>query len=191
MGEGGPSDAEVIRQCRQGRAEQYRLLVARYQDRIYTLALRLLDQPDDALDAAQEAFVRAYTALGQFDLERPFAPWLCRIATNVCIRMLRGRRPGLSLNAILEEGDERALRSERIEDDPEQVLALSLRDEEIRRAVLALPEPYRVVILLRYTEEMSYEAIAEALELPLGTVKTHLHRAHQRLRKLLSEESIS
>jgi len=191
MGDSGPPDAELIRRCREGEGEQYRLLVARYQDRVYNLALRLLGHPDDALDAAQEAFVRAYTALGQFELDRPFAPWLCRIATNVCYGLLRQRRPELSLEAMEESGEDPPQRPEDRRDDPAQALALSLRDEAIQRAVLALPEPYRVVILLRYMEEMSYEAIAEALELPIGTVKTHLHRAHQRLRRRLTEEATS
>src|SRR3954452_24862366 len=93
MGDGQPSDAEVIQRCRQGEVEPFSLLVARYQDRIYNLAFRLLERPEDALDVAQETFIRAYESLGRFDTRRPLAPWLFRIATNVCYGLLRKRRP--------------------------------------------------------------------------------------------------
>jgi RNA polymerase sigma-70 factor (ECF subfamily) len=187
MGDGQPSDAELIRQCRQGDIERFSLLVTRYQNRIYNLALRLLDDRDDALDAAQETFVRAYAALTEFQVDRPFAPWLYRIATNLCFGLLRKRRPETIELDGLEEGAADLLLAEisspaSAGSDPERWLEQSLRDEEIQRAVLALPEPYRTVVLLRHTEEMSYEAIASVLQMPLGSVKTCLHRARRRLR---------
>jgi RNA polymerase sigma-70 factor (ECF subfamily) len=187
MSDGQPSDAAVIQRCRRGEVELFSILVERYQDRIYNLSLRLLDNPDDALDAAQETFVRAYAALPQFEADRPFPPWLLRIATNICFGLLRKRRPGIvSLDAMEEREAEAALASDDAA-DPHQQIERALRDEEIQCAVLALPEPYRTVVLLRYMEEMPYEAIAAALEMPLGTIKTVLHRARQRLRAALTK----
>jgi RNA polymerase sigma-70 factor (ECF subfamily) len=186
MSEGQPSDAEVIQRCRRGEVELFRVLAARYQDRIYSLALRLLGNPEEALDAAQETFVRVFRALGQFDEERPFAPWISRIATNTCVGLLRKRRPDVfSLDAMPEHEAEAALATASADTDPWLQLERSLRDEEIQCAVMALPEANRMVILLRYTDELSYEEIAEAMELPLGTVKTLLHRARRRLRAAL------
>jgi RNA polymerase sigma-70 factor (ECF subfamily) len=190
MGDGQPSDVELIRQCRRGDIERFSLLVARYQDRIYNLALRLLDDREDALDAAQETFVKAFGALAEFQLDRPFAPWLYRIATNVCFGLLRKRRPGTVAMDGLEEGATgrqltQAFDIGTAQADPERCLEQAIRDEEIHRAVLTLPEPYRSVVLLRYMEEMSYEAIASVLEMPMGTVKTCLHRARKRLRAIL------
>jgi RNA polymerase sigma-70 factor (ECF subfamily) len=187
MSDGQPSDAAVIQRCRRGEVELFSILVERYQDRIYNLSLRLLENPDDALDAAQETFVRAYASLAQFEPERPFAPWLLRIATNTCFGQLRKRRPGtLSLDAMEEREADAALASDETA-DPQQQVERAVRDEEIQCAVLALPEPYRTVVLLRYMEELPYEAIAAALQMPLGTVKTTLHRARQRLRTALTK----
>ena len=190
MGDGQPSDAEVIQRCRQGEVEPFSLLVERYQDRVYNLAYRLLGSAEDSLDAAQETFVRAYSALPRFDPDRPFAPWLFRIATNQCYGLLRKRRPEVSFEEIEEGGtgsaSGRALGS--TDGDPLQSVLRAARAEEIQRAVLELPEPYRAVVLLRYQEDMSHAMIAAALDIPIGTVKTHLHRARQRLRKVLSPE---
>jgi RNA polymerase sigma-70 factor (ECF subfamily) len=189
MGDGQPSDGEIIRRCRHGEVEPFSLLVERYQDRVYNLAFRMLQNADDALDAAQDAFVRAFGALERFDMERPFAPWLFRILTNTCYGMLRKRRPELSFESI-EAQDSEPARSGAAggsEGDPQRHVLQTAREEEIQQAVLALSEPYRTVILLRYVEDMSQEAIAAALELPLGTVKTHLYRARRRLRQALSE----
>jgi RNA polymerase sigma-70 factor (ECF subfamily) len=192
MSEGSLSDAEVIARCQRGEVEPFSILVRRYQDRVYHLTLRLLENADDALDAAQEAFLRAFSALSRFDLERPFAPWLTQIAANVSIGMLRKRRPGtVFLDALAEEEADTLIEAAvgaRDWGDPQRQLDHAIREEAIQRAVLALPEPYRTVVLLRHLEEMSYEAISAALEMPLGTVKTHLHRARERLRRALSEE---
>jgi RNA polymerase sigma-70 factor (ECF subfamily) len=190
MGDRQPSDAELIQRCRRGEVEPFSLLVVRYQDRVYNLAYRLLDHAEDARDVSQETFVRAYSALARFDPDRPFAPWLFRIATNLCYGLLRKRRPEVSFETIEEiESDSRAaalLGSGA--DDPLQSVLRAARDEEIQQAVVALPEPYRTVVLLRYQEEFSHQAISVALEMPVGTVKTCLHRARQRLRKMLSPE---
>jgi RNA polymerase sigma-70 factor, ECF subfamily len=164
--------------------------VKRYQDRLYNLCFRLLGGSEDARDAAQESFIRAFEALGRFELGRPFAPWLFRIATNSCYGILRKRGVSiLSLDALEEPEAISVADAGSSRGDPQQSLDRAVRDEEIRQTVLALPEPYRTVVLLRHMEELSYEAIAEVLAMPLGTVKTTLHRARQRLRHALEEEA--
>jgi RNA polymerase sigma-70 factor, ECF subfamily len=189
MKDGPPSDDEVIQRCQRGDVEQFGVLVKRYQDRLYNLCFRLLGSAEDARDAAQETFIRAYTALERFEGGRPFTPWLYRIATNACYGVLRRR--GVTVLSLDAMEDPETLPMEAAggqEGDPQERLERSLRDEEIRDAVMALPEPYRTVVLLRHMEEMSYEGIAAALEMPLGTVKTSLHRARQRLRRALGGE---
>jgi RNA polymerase sigma-70 factor (ECF subfamily) len=189
MSGGQPSDAELIQRCREGEVEAFGLLVERYQDRVHNLVFRLLGHPEDALDAAQETFLRAYAALPRFELGQPFAPWLFRIATNYCFGVLRKRRPGVvSLDAMEEREADATLATVRGRNsgDPQEFVLEAVRDEEVQCAVLALPEPYRTVILLRYMEELSYEEIAAALEMPLGTVKTCLHRGRLRLRSSLA-----
>jgi RNA polymerase sigma-70 factor, ECF subfamily len=187
---GPPSDDEVIRRCQRGDVELFGVLVKRYQDRLYNLCFRLLGGSEDARDAAQESFIRAFEALGRFELGRPFAPWLFRIATNSCYGILRKRGVSiLSLDALEEPEAISVADAGSSRGDPQQSLDRAVRDEEIRQTVLALPEPYRTVVLLRHMEELSYEAIAEVLAMPLGTVKTTLHRARQRLRQALEEEA--
>src|SRR5438105_12549536 len=141
MGDRQPSDAEVIQRCRRGEIELFSLLVERYQDRIYNLAFRLLDHAEDARDVAQETFVRAYSALARFDPDRPFAPWLFRIATNLCYGLLRKRRPEVSFETLdeieadaLPQGSPRSAVA-----DPLESILRAARDEEIQQAVLALP----------------------------------------------------
>jgi RNA polymerase sigma-70 factor (ECF subfamily) len=194
MSDGPPSDAEVIVRCQQGEVEPFSVLVKRYQDRVYNLAYRLLGSAEDASDVGQEAFLQAYAALSRFETGRPFAPWLYRIATNACYGLLRKRKSGTVFLDALREEEADALLDSRVvqgtgQHDPLEKLIAAVRDEEIQRAVLALPEPYRAVVLLRYHEEMSYEAIAETLEMPMGTVKTCLHRARLRLRRTLLEKA--
>ncbi len=189
MSDGPPSDREVIQRCQAGEIEPFSLLVERYRDRLYNLTFRILEHPDDALDAAQETFVRAFAALGRFDLDRPFAPWLYRIATNTCLGLLRKRKTDpLSLDPKDEDLD-LILSAPGRAGDPQWELERAVRDEQVQAAVQDLPARYRIVILLRYQEAMTYEAIAEALDMPLGTVKTYLHRAHRRLRQALIGET--
>jgi RNA polymerase sigma-70 factor (ECF subfamily) len=191
MSDGQASDAEIIRRCRQGEVEPYRLLVERYQDRIYNLSLRLLENAEDARDAAQETFVRAFAALSRFEPDQPFAPWLYRIATNACYGVLRKRkRSVLSLDSLAEWEVDAALAYATGPVDPQEAFLRTAREEEIQAAVMALPVPFRTVVLLRYMEGLSYDAIAKALDKPLGTVKTYLHRAHLRLRAALADPPV-
>lgn len=142
---------------------------------MYNLALRITGDRDAASDCAQEAFVRAYRALAQYDPGRPLAPWLYRIATNASLNHVERWHAHEQPVAELPE------RAEPDELSPE---ALVMRREEIAEvvaAIQALTPRYRAALTLRHLHELSYQEVAEALELPLGTVKTHLHRARQAL----------
>ena len=167
-------------------------LVDLHKRAVHGLCLRLLRDPEDARDAAQEAFARAYAALATFDPVQPFAPWVLRIARNHCLDVLRRRgaepRP-VSLDADPEDGRGPGVRELA---DPEATRA----DEAIERrqlagslaaAVAALPDNYREVVHLFHVEHMSYKEIAATLEVPIGTVMTWLHRARGKLRVALSE----
>jgi len=142
---------------------------------VYNLALRITGDRDAAGDCAQEAFVRAYRALAQYDPARPLGPWLFRIATNASLNHVERWHAHEQPVAELPE------RAEPAELGPE---ALVVRREEIAEVVAALgalAPRYRAALTLRHLHELSYQEVAEALELPLGTVKTHLHRARQAL----------
>ena len=160
--------------------QAYEELVRRYQRRLYNLACRLTGDQEEAQDLAQEALVRAYNALARFRQGERFSPWIYKIATNLCINYLRRRRFQVPLDeeAPFVDG---AL-------TPEQALEREETRVTVQEAILALPDQYRAVVLLRHQQELSYSDIASALGLPLGTVKTHLFRAREMLNKILSQE---
>ena len=142
---------------------------------MYNLALRITGDRDAANDCAQEAFIRAYRALHQYDPALPLAPWLLRIATNTSLNHVQRWHAHEHPVAELPEVAEPA------EDNPE---ALAVRREEVGEVLAAigvLPPRYRAALLLRHLHQLSYEEIARTLDLPLGTVKTHLHRARAAL----------
>ncbi|CAN5799585.1 sigma-70 family RNA polymerase sigma factor [soil metagenome] len=162
-------------------------LVAQHQDLVYGVALRLLREPADAEDAAQETFVRAYRALSRYPADRicelRLRPWLARIALNQARNSLRGRRA----QAELGEAPEPAARS------AAEPLVLAERREE-RRFWLAmlegLPSRYRLAVALRHVEGLSYPELAATLERPLGSVKSDVHRGVRLLRAAYEEEMI-
>lgn len=168
-----------------GDADAFALLVARYRARLIALTRRMLvtscGSTDEAEDIAQEAFVAAYDKRLSYRRGEPFRPWLYRIALNRCLDRLRiqARRPSLR---IWDDADIQAAAPE-----PEAALLLSEREARLSQAVAALAPKYRAVFILRHLDDLSYEEIAQATELPLGTVKTHLFRARAQLRAALSD----
>jgi RNA polymerase sigma-70 factor (ECF subfamily) len=158
-----------------GNGDAFAEIVERYGSRVYNLALRITGDRDAANDCAQEAFIRAYRALGTFDQSLPLHPWLLRIVTNTSLNYVQ------RWHAHEHPVEELPERAEPEELNPE---ALAVRREQIGEviaAMAALPARYRAALTLRHFHELSYDEIASALDLPLGTVKTHLHRARAAL----------
>lgn len=179
-----PTDAELVRCTLRGETAAYNELVRRYQRPVYSLAYRMIGSAEDASDLVQETFLRAYGALGTFRQDASFLTWLYKIASNLCIDLMRSRRSRgtLSLDAELEDGREpSADRSF----SPEETAVRGAVSEVVHKAVMNLPERYRVVVVMRHLHGMSIDEIAEQLELPSGTVKTHLFRAREMLRERL------
>ena len=158
---------------------------------MYNVAYRLVGERQDALDLTQEAFVRAYHALASFDAARPFGPWINRIVANLALNWLQHRRvPTLPLELTLDDGDESETRA--LPDsskDPERVLLANERHQQLHAAILSLPAHYRAVIELRHFQDLSYDAIAATLNIPVSDVKSHLFRARQMLRKYLEAKT--
>lgn len=176
------TDQEIVARCLSGDRDAFALLVERYGGRVYNVALRITSDPDAASDCAQEAFVRAYRSLHRYDPAYSFGPWMLKIATNASLTHLR------TWHAHEEPmGDDPPEHAEAEEAGPE---ASAVRREEVAEvlaAMAALPPAYRAALTLRHLQQLSYQEVADALELPLGTVKTHLHRARAALRARLAE----
>ncbi len=182
-----PDDHELVHACRAGNADAFGLLVRRYQDRLYPTIVRLLGSAEDARDVLQDAFVRAYVKLDQFHESSSFYTWIYRIAINLAIsrNRRRGRRTfGFSQGGRIGQNAVNPIDPRR-EADPGAELDRVEREEQIQRALATLSPEHREVVILKDLEDHRYEEIAELLNVPIGTVRSRLHRARSELRQRL------
>ena len=180
-------DRRLIRECLQGRQAAFGELVRRYQDRLFNSILRVLDQPEDAADVVQEAFLNAYQSLANFKGDSEFFTWLYRIAFNAAISHKRKRRVVLSIEpyrdgeSLAEPLDDSAFH------EPGSALERSEDEARLYAALSRLSPEHRAVLVLKDLEDQKYEDIAEVLQVPIGTVRSRLHRARLELRDLLGD----
>jgi len=184
----GRSDEELVEACQAGEASAFDVLVGRWEDRIRGAAYRVLGSEEEARDVAQEAFLKAYRGLAGFKREARFSSWLYQIATNLCRDRLRRRRTRatVSLEEMEETGgaiaETRPRADERLlQDDLARV---------VRRAIEALAEEQREVLILKEYEGLTFLEIAQALDVPVSTVKTRLYRGLGQLRQRLEREGV-
>jgi RNA polymerase sigma-70 factor (ECF subfamily) len=184
----GRSDEELIEACRAGESSAFDVLVARWEDRIRGAAYRFLGSEEEARDVAQEAFLKAYRGLAGFKQEARFSSWLYQIAVNLCRDRLRRRRTRatVSLDELEETGPVM------VETRPGADERLAQRDlaRVVRRAIHALPLEQREVLILKEYQELTFLEIAQALDVPISTVKTRLYRGLGQLRLRLEREGI-
>jgi RNA polymerase sigma-70 factor (ECF subfamily) len=176
-------EAGLAESARDGSAAAFRELVRRFERPVYTLVLRMVRDPGTAEELAQDVFVKAYRRLDTYDPERRFASWLFKIAHNTTIDHLRRSAPDLvSLEAGGEEGGGlAAVLVNPAGESPEAIAERGDLARDLERAISALRPEYRTAVVMRYQEGLSYEEISAAMGLPLGTIKTHLHRARKEL----------
>lgn len=179
-------DFDAIRRVLEGDNTAYEFLQKKYKNLIYSLVKKMIKNDSDVEDLVQETFIKAYKALDKFKFNYSFSAWIYRIASNNTIDFLRKRRfDTFSIDKPIGNAeDENYFEIEDNSYSPDADLISEQKADIIRAAIDTLPENYREIILLRHEEELDYKAIAEQLDLPLGTVKAHLFRA----RKLLYEE---
>ena len=183
-------DAAMVAAVLEGDPEAYRVLVERYERRIYHVVYGMVRSSEDAHDLAQDAFIKAFQNLHRFRLESKFYTWLCRIAMNVTIDHLRKQKH----RRHSEFDDSRSggvggqvVRLHSAPDDPAANVAQSQMYKTIMDAVDTLPDDQKQVLILRELEEMPYKEIAEILGIPEGTVMSRLYYARRRLQDLLAE----
>jgi RNA polymerase sigma-70 factor (ECF subfamily) len=176
-----------IKQVKKGDQNAFGEIVELYKDRVYHVCFRMLGNKQEAEDAAQEAFIRAYMNISSFNQDLKFSTWIFRIATNLCIDRIRKKKPDYYLDAEVAGTDGLTMYSQIASDAPlpEKELESQELQETIQQEILKLPEKYRSAIVLKYIEELSLNEISEILDLPLGTVKTRIHRGREALRKQL------
>jgi len=181
----------IVRRCLRGDERAYRELVERYQPQVYSLALRMVRRAEDAEDLTQETFVRMFRALDRYDPTRAFGAWLMTIASRLCIDHIRRgkfrpnpltrREPGTDEEYSIDVPD-LGLR-------PDEVVEHQEEERRGQELIDSLPPHYRIVVLLRHQQQLSYEEIAEVLSLPLGTVKARVHRARALLKERIARMS--
>ncbi|SKB38879.1 RNA polymerase sigma factor [Daejeonella lutea] len=184
------NDFHVVSRAKQGDQKAYAELMQRYKDSIYFMALKMVNNKDDAMDLTVETFGKAFENLEKYKPDFAFSTWLFRIATNNCIDFIRKKRLNVvSLNTLTDQdGEERhfEVRSESL--NPEENSIKKQENEKLKNIVEQLPLRYRTLIVLRYFEEQSYEEIAQQLDLPLGTVKAQLFRARDLLANIMNRK---
>ena len=180
-------EAGLVRRCLAGDEKAYRELVELYQGQVFSVVLRMVRRREDAEDLTQETFVRMFRALDRYDPQRPFAAWLFTIASRLAIDHIRRRKVSPVSLTQRDPGSDEEYDIEVPDPGPTPDEVTSRTEEERRTEELirSLPPHYRIVVMLRHQRDMAYEEIAEALHLPLGTVKARIHRAREILRTKL------
>jgi RNA polymerase sigma-70 factor (ECF subfamily) len=178
-------DQRLIAECLQGRTTAFGELVRRHQDRLYNTVYRLVDHAEDAQDIVQEAFLSAYQSLGRFKGESQFFTWLYRIAINTAITLKRKQRLALAKAAgpSIEEPIDSSVFSR-----PEHSLEKSEQERRIQNALNRLSPEHRAVLVLKDIEGEKYEVMAKMLDVPIGTIRSRLHRARMELREILERD---
>ena len=181
-------EEQLIRSAQQGDNDAFEQLLLLHQKKVYNLCLRMSANPDDALDLSQEAFIKAWRSIGQYQFEASFSTWLFRLTSNVCIDHLRRkkRRQETSLTESFDDSDE--AEEFTLPDAaplPEEQAITNETKIELAQAMEQLGPEHREILQLRVVEDLPYEQIAEILDIRVGTVKSRLARARLSLRKIL------
>jgi RNA polymerase sigma-70 factor (ECF subfamily) len=185
------SDQDLVARAQQGSEKAYRELLGRYQRPVFSVIYRMIRDREQAEDLAQETFVRVFNNIDRYDPRYKFSSWIFKIATNLTIDSIRRKE----IATVSIDGSRNAVTPDQIEatsitiastdENPEELLEAKQLGEEIEEAIQRLRPEYRAAILLRHVEGREYQEIAEILSLPLGTVKTYIHRGRHELRDSL------
>jgi RNA polymerase sigma-70 factor (ECF subfamily) len=178
-------EAELIERSRKGDSEAFGILVERYQRRVVGVALAVVHNQDDAIELAQETFIRAFENLSKFESRSSFSTWLYRIAANLAIDFWR--REGRHVVLHGEDADNEISRLPSAQGDSFKEVSRSELSERLKKALEQLTPEHRAVILLREVEGLSYDEISDVLQCPRGTVMSRLHYAREHLRGILKD----
>jgi RNA polymerase sigma factor (sigma-70 family) len=181
-------EAGLVRRCLAGDEKAYRELIELYQAQVFSICLRMVRRREDAEDLTQETFVRMFRALDRYDPQRPFAAWILTIASRLAIDHIRRRRVSPVSLTHQEPGSEETRELDVADPGlgPDEITSRSEEERNANELIQSLPNHYRIVVVLRHQQDLSYEEIAEALNLPLGTVKARIHRAREILKTRLA-----
>jgi RNA polymerase sigma-70 factor (ECF subfamily) len=178
----------LISECRKGNTAAFGELVSRYQDRLFNSVLRLADNAEDARDVVQEAFLHAYQSLHTFKGDALFFTWLYRIAVNTAISMKRKKRVVLRIQPLAEGGNAVEPLDPSEMTRPGHAMEMAEEERRVHGALAKLSQEHRAVLVMKDMEGMKYEEMADILGVPVGTIRSRLHRARLELRDLLLQQ---
>ncbi len=184
------TEQELVQCAQSGDQGAFGRLVEANQGKIYSLCYRMTGNPDDAADLTQEAFLNAWRGLAKFGGQSAFSTWLYRLASNACIDFLRREKRRLALSMTMEEDGEEDYQADLPDErwSPERELERKEAHQALQEGLAALSPEHREVLLLRETQGLSYQEIAQALELEEGTVKSRIARARMALKDYLQKD---
>ncbi|MGG3885638.1 RNA polymerase sigma factor [Brevibacillus panacihumi] len=175
-------DQQWVSLALNGNTQAYAQLIAKYKNKVYAIVYRMVHQTQDAQDITQECFIKAYQYLYSYDSSRKFSSWLYRIAINHCLKVKeRNKHKQADPYAHLEDV------SLPNPVHPETIYLKKESANELRHLINQLPDMYKMILLLRYIHELSYQEMSDLLDIPLNTVQVRLHRAKQKLRELYQQ----
>lgn len=184
------TDDKLIAEALRGNTRAYGELVTRYQNRLFGSVFRMVHQPEDALDVVQESLINAYENLASFKGESLFFTWLYRIAVNTAITMRRKKRIVLSIHAGEFENKVNEPQDLSETSRPGFNMEQSEQEQRINQALNTLSPEYRLVLIMKDMDGMKYEDIAEVMNVPIGTIRSRLHRARLELRNWLESDEV-
>ena len=189
--ENAKNDFHLVQKALKGDQRAYADLMQRYKDAIYFMALKMVNNKEDAMDLTIETFGKAFEKLEKYQPSHAFSTWLFRVATNNCIDFIRKKKLNtLSLNGMLDDdGEERSLQIKADVLNPEETWIKNQQTQELKTLIESLPPRYYKLITLRYFDELAYDEIAEQLDLPIGTVKGQLFKARNLLQNIVGHIS--
>lgn len=185
-------DRNLAKQATKGRDRAFRELLTRYEKPVFSLVFRMIRDREKAEDVAQEAFVKAFNAIATYDPSYKFSSWLFKIANNLAVDQLRKREPDtVSIHGSpgahsREEQERTGFTLASTDEAPDAYVENRELGGQIEAAIGKLRPEYRTAVLLRHVEGLSYQEVADIMEIPLGTVKTYIHRGRAQLKELLA-----
>jgi len=180
-------DQRLIAECLQGNTTAFGVLVRRYQERLYNSVYRLVENAEDAQDVVQEAFLNAYQSLDSFKGDAQFFTWLYRIAVNTAISLKRKRRAMVRMETGCNGEQNIEPHDRSVESQPGYAMEQAEQEARVHHALSRLSPEHRAVLIMKDMEGQKYETMAEILQVPIGTIRSRLHRARLELRELLEK----
>jgi len=182
-------DIQLVARARSGEERAYRTLLEKYERPVFSICLRMVRNRDEAADLSQEAFIKVFASLDRYNPAYAFSSWLFKITANLCIDHIRKRKIDTLPMDEPVDSERGEMQRQYVAPDlnPEEELARVEKMTRLETAIGRLPEHYRIMLVLRHQEDLSYEEIAESLSIPLGTVKARIHRAREMLKGILGE----